>query len=177
MANPAGKGPSTAAKRPNDARKLVPESEPCGNADPERAAKRVPSLAYRQSRRQAHRRLAYVLVRIIVGPLISLESAILELMTGRPPNRSWARLSPGPAFVEKLRILIEDLTTPTDGRVPPFLRIFDADPQWRRYLFGRQLPETRVETMFLVLPFSAADDPCAPAELTCKCKESGLSTI
>ena len=70
----------------------------------------------------------------IVAEIISFESAILELMTGRPPNRTWARLSPDPAFVEKLRILIEDLTTPTDDRVPPFLRIFDADPQWRRYL-------------------------------------------
>ncbi len=83
----------------------------------------------------------------IVGEIISLESAILELMTGRPPNRTWARLSPDPAFVEKLRILIEDLTTSTDDRVPPFLRIFDADPQWRRYLFGRQRPETQVEAM------------------------------
>ena len=79
----------------------------------------------------------------IVAEIISLESAILELVTGSPPNRTWARLSPDPAFVEKLRILIEDLTTPTDDRVPPFLRIFDADQQWRRYLFGRQRPETR----------------------------------
>jgi hypothetical protein len=53
----------------------------------------------------------------IVAEIISLESAILELMTGRPPNRTWARLSPDPAFVEKLRILIEDLTTPTDEGV------------------------------------------------------------
>ena len=83
----------------------------------------------------------------IVAEIISFESAILELMTGRPPNRTWARLSPDPAFVEKLRILIEDLTTPTDDRVPPFLRIFDADPQWRRYLFGRQRPERQVEAM------------------------------
>ena len=59
----------------------------------------------------------------IVPDIISLESAILELMTGRSPNRTWARLSPDPAFVEKLRILIEDLTTPTGDRVPPFLQI------------------------------------------------------
>ena len=83
----------------------------------------------------------------IVAEIISLESAILALTTGRLPNRPWARLSPVPAFVEKLRILIEDLTTPTDGRVPPFLRIVDADPKWRRYLFGRQRPDTRVEEM------------------------------
>jgi len=62
-----------------------------------------------------------------------------------------ATLSPDPAFVEKLRILIEDLTTPTDDLVPPFLRIFDADPQWPRYLFGRQRPETQVEADVLQL--------------------------
>jgi hypothetical protein len=67
------------------------------------------------------------------------------MLTGRRRNRTWARLSPVPAFVERLRILIEDLTMATDDRVPPFLRIFDADPQWRRYLFGRQRPETQVE--------------------------------
>jgi len=71
----------------------------------------------------------------------------LELLRGRPPNPIWPRLSPDPAFDEKLKILIEDLTTPPDDRVPPFLRIFDADPQWRRYLFGRQRPETQVEAM------------------------------
>jgi hypothetical protein len=46
-----------------------------------------------------------------------------------------------------LRILIQYLTTPTDDWVPPFFRIVDADPHWRHYLFGRQRPETRVETM------------------------------
>jgi hypothetical protein len=44
----------------------------------------------------------------MIAEIISLESATLELMTGRPPNRTWARLSPNPAFVEKLRILIEE---------------------------------------------------------------------
>jgi hypothetical protein len=101
---------------------------------------------------------------MIVGPLISLESAILELMTGRPPNRSWARLSPGPA-------------TPTDDRVPPFLRIFDADPQWRRYLFGRQLPETQFEAMSWYWRFLLMMALVRKLSWTCKFKESGLSTI
>jgi hypothetical protein len=82
-----------------------------------------------------------------VAEIISLESAILALTMGRPPNPPWARLSSAAAFVEELKILIRYLTTPTDDRVPPFLRIVDADPHWRHYLFGRQRPEARVETM------------------------------
>ena len=87
----------------------------------------------------------------IVAEIISLEGAILALTIGRPPNPPWATLSQGlssaAAFVEKLRILILYLTTPANDRVPPFLRIVDADPHWRHYLFGRQRPETAVETM------------------------------
>jgi hypothetical protein len=113
----------------------------------------------------------------IVAEIISFESAILELMTGRPPNRTWARLSPDPAFVEKLRILIEDLTTPTDDRVPPFLRIFDADPQWRRYLFGRQRPEPQIEAMSWYWRFLLMMTLVRKLSWTCKFKESGLSTI
>jgi len=113
----------------------------------------------------------------IIAEIISLESAILELMTGRPPNSTWARLSPDPAFVEKLKILIEDLTTPTDDRVPPFLRIFDADPQWRRYLFGRQRPETQVEAMSWYWRFLLMMTLVRKLSWTCKFKESGLSTI
>jgi hypothetical protein len=45
----------------NERRKLVPEREPCRNADP--IALLDAFLAYRQSRRQGHQRLAYVLVR------------------------------------------------------------------------------------------------------------------
>jgi hypothetical protein len=113
----------------------------------------------------------------IVADVISLESAILGLMTGRSPNRTWARLSPDPAFVEKLRILIEDLTTPTGDRVPPFLRIFDADPHWRRYLFGRQRPETQVEAMSWYWRFLLMMTLVRKLSWTCKFKESGLSTI
>jgi hypothetical protein len=89
-------------------------------------------------------------------------------MVGRPPNPPWATLSQGlssaAAFVEKLRMLIRYLTTPTNDRVTHFLRIVDADPHWRHYLLGRQRPETSVETMSCVLALFADDDPCAPVE-------------
>ncbi len=78
-------------------------------------------------------------------------------------------------FVEKLRTLIQYLTTPTDDRVPPFFRIVDADPNWRHYLFGRQRPETRVETMSWYWRFLLM--MTLVRKLTCKFKESGLSTI
>jgi hypothetical protein len=113
----------------------------------------------------------------IIAEMISLESAILELMTGLPPNPTSARRSTGPAFVEKLRILIEDLTTPTDDRVPPFLRIFDADPNWRRYLFGRQRPETQVKAMSWYWRFLLMMTLVRKLSWTCRFKESGLSTI
>ena len=113
----------------------------------------------------------------IVAEIISLENAILALTMGRLPNRPWVRLSPGPAFVEKLRILIEDLTTPTDGRVPPFLRIVDADPKWRRYLFGRQRPDTRVEEMSWYWRFLLMMTLLRQLTWTRKFKESELSTI
>jgi len=39
------------------------------------------------------------------------------------------------------------LTAPIDDGMQRFLRIVDADLHWRHYLFGRQRPETQVETM------------------------------
>ena len=60
----------------------------------------------------------------IIAEIISLESAILALTTGRPPNLTRARLSPVPVFVEKLGILIRYLATQTDDRVPPFGILF-----------------------------------------------------
>jgi hypothetical protein len=99
------------------------------------------------------------------------------LTAGRPPYPPWAGLSSVPAFVETLRILIRYLTTPTDDRVPPFFRIVDADPHWRHYLFERQRPETRIETMSWYWRFLLMNGSCAPANLTCKFNESVLSTI
>jgi hypothetical protein len=113
----------------------------------------------------------------IVAEIISLDSAILALTTGRPPNPPWARLSPVPAFVEELRILIRNLATPTDDRVPPFLRIVDADLHWRHYLFWRQRPEVRVETMSWYWRFLLMMTFLRQLTWTCKFKESGLSTI
>ncbi|MBV8968567.1 MAG: TniQ family protein [Verrucomicrobia bacterium] len=83
----------------------------------------------------------------ILADVMSLESAILALTAGFPPDPRWARGSSAQAFLEKLRKLVQYLTTPADDRVPPFFRIIDADPHLRHYLFGSQRPETRVETM------------------------------
>ncbi len=96
---------------------------------------------------------------------------------GTSTQSDLARLSPVPAFVENLRILIEDLTTPADNRVSPFLRIVDADPQWRRYLFGRQRPDTRVEEMSWYWRFLLMMTLLRQLTWTRKFKESELSTI
>jgi hypothetical protein len=66
---------------------------------------------------------------------------------------------------------------PTDDRVPPFLRIFDADPQRRRYLFGRQRPDTRVEAISWYWRFLLMMTLVRKLSWTCKFKKSGLSTI
>src|SRR5208283_5052110 len=50
-------------------------------------------------------------------------------------------------LTEKLRILMQCLTTTTDDRVPLFVRIADADPRLRHYLFGRQRPGMRIERL------------------------------
>jgi hypothetical protein len=75
-----------------------------------------------------------------------LEAAILAATDGRQPNARWAGQSCARAFTEKLRILTQHLTTPTDDPLPRFFRLADADPYLRHYLFGRQRPETRIET-------------------------------
>jgi hypothetical protein len=59
----------------------------------------------------------------------------------------------------------------------PLIRIFDADPQWCRYLFGRQRPETQVEAMSWYWRFLLMMTLVRKLSWTCKFKESGLSTI
>jgi hypothetical protein len=61
--------------------------------------------------------------------------------------------------------------------VPPFFRIIDADPRWRHYLFGRQRPETPVGAMSWYWRFLLMMTLVRQLNLTCKFKESGLSTI
>jgi hypothetical protein len=83
----------------------------------------------------------------MVAEIIDLESAILTVTAGYSPDPRWAGRSSAKTFTEKLRILIQHLTTPADDPPPPFFRIADADPHLRYYLFGRQRPETRLETL------------------------------
>jgi hypothetical protein len=83
----------------------------------------------------------------MVVEIIGLESAILTTVAGNSPNPRWAGRLCANAFTEKLRILMQRLTATTDGRVPLFVRIADADPRLRHYLFGRQRPGMRIERL------------------------------
>jgi hypothetical protein len=76
-----------------------------------------------------------------------MRSCGLAVTAEHPSNPRWAGRSSVQAFVDELRILIQYLTMPTADRMPLFFQIVDADPHWRHYLFGRQRPETRVETL------------------------------
>ena len=55
----------------------------------------------------------------MVAEIIDLESAILTVTAGYPPDPRWAGRSSAKALTEKLRILIQDLTTPADDRYHP----------------------------------------------------------
>jgi hypothetical protein len=83
----------------------------------------------------------------MVVEIIGLESAILTLVAGNSPDPRWAGRLCAKAFTEKLRILMQRLTTTMDDRVPLFVRIADADPRLRRYLFGRHRPGTQIERL------------------------------
>jgi hypothetical protein len=82
----------------------------------------------------------------MVVEIMCLESAILTMMAGNSPDPRWSGQLCAKAFTEKLRILMQRLTM-TDGRVPLFVRIADADPRLRHYLFGRRRPEMRIERL------------------------------
>ena len=83
----------------------------------------------------------------MVVEIIGLESAILTMVAGNSPDPRWAGRLWAKAFTEKLRILMQRLTATADGRVPLFVRIADADPRLRHYLFGRQRPGMRIERL------------------------------
>jgi hypothetical protein len=83
----------------------------------------------------------------MVVEIIGFESAILTTVAGNSPNPRWAGRLCAKAFTEKLRILMQRLTATTDGRVPLFVRIADADPRLRHYLFGRQRPGMQIERL------------------------------
>jgi hypothetical protein len=57
----------------------------------------------------------------MVAKIIDSESAILMVTAGYPPHPCWAGRSSGKAFIEKLRILVQHLKTPTEHPLPPFL--------------------------------------------------------
>ena len=73
---------------------------------------------------------------------------ILALMASAFTDPRWAGQSSVQVFFEKLRALIQYLTTPTDDPVPPFFRIIDADPHRRHYgvrvAIGRKTGVSRV---------------------------------
>jgi hypothetical protein len=82
-----------------------------------------------------------------VAEIIDLESAILSVMAGYPPDPRWAGCSSVTAFSEKLRILMQRLTTRTDGPLPLFFRMADADPHLRYYIVGRLRSGMRIERL------------------------------
>jgi hypothetical protein len=108
-----------------------------------------------------------------VAEIIDLESAILTAVLGKSPDPRWSRRLCAKAFTEKLRFLMQHLTTATNDPLPPFFRIADADPHLRRYLFGRQRPGTRMEAMSWYLRFLLM----IILVRKLNSRESGLSTI
>jgi hypothetical protein len=59
---------------------------------------------------------------------------------------------------------MQRLTTTTDDPLPLFVRMADADPRLRYYLFGRQRPGMRIERLSWYWPLLADDSSCAPAK-------------
>src|ERR1700722_14137172 len=79
--------------------------------------------------------------------IMCLESAILAMVAGNSPDPRWSGQLCAKAFTEKLRILMQRMTTTTQDPLPLFARIADADPRLRHYLFGRQRPGARIERL------------------------------
>ena len=82
-----------------------------------------------------------------MAEIVALETAILTAVLGKSQDPHWSGRLSAKAFTEKLRFLMQHLTTTTNDPLPLFLRIADADPHLRRYLFGRQRTRTRMEAM------------------------------
>jgi hypothetical protein len=78
--------------------------------------------------------------------VINLETAILAVAAGNLPEPRRAEWLSDEALTGKLRLLVQQLTTPAEDAWPPFVRIIEADPRWSHYLVRRQRPEPRVET-------------------------------
>ena len=67
--------------------------------------------------------------------IMCLESAILTMVAGNSPDPRWSGQLCAKAFTERLRILMQRLTTTTDDPLPLFVRIADADPRLRSLPF------------------------------------------
>ena len=109
----------------------------------------------------------------MVVEIIGLESAILSAVLGKSPDPRWSGRLCTKAFTEKLRFLMQHLTTATNDPVPLFCRIADADPHLRRFLFGGQRPGRRMEAMSCYWRFLLMNILVRRLNS----RESGLSTI
>jgi hypothetical protein len=69
------------------------------------------------------------------------------MVAGNSPDPRWSGQLCAKAFTEKLRILMQRLRTTTEDPLQLFVRIANADPRLRHYLFGRQRPGMRIERL------------------------------
>ena len=100
----------------------------------------------------------------MVAEIIDLEAAILAAIDGRQPNPRRDGQSCARAFTEKLRILTQHLTTPTDDPLPRFLRIARCRSALVSLPFRTAAAGDAMGSDVLVLALFTDDHPCAPAE-------------
>ena len=96
------------------------------------------------------------------------------MVAGNSPDPRWSGQLCAKAFTEKLRILMQRLTTTTEDPLQLFVRIANADPRLRHYLFGRQRPGMRIERLSWYWRFLLMIVLCASLIPE---KKLGLSTI
>ena len=103
----------------------------------------------------------------MVAEIIDLEAAILAAIDGRQPNPRRDGQSCARAFTEKLRILTQHLTTPTDDPLPRFLRIARCRSALASLPFRTAASRDTNRDVVLVLALFANDNPCAPTQRRC----------
>ena len=94
-------------------------------------------------------------------------AAILAAIDGRQPNPRRDGQSCARAFTEKLRILTQHLTTPTDDPLPRFLRIARCRSALASLPFRTAASRDTNRDVVLVLALFANDNPCAPTQRRC----------